>query len=60
MFYFYFKFWKINFGKWKWCLCFEINLLEGWEKVLILSLLNVYIYKEKKIFCKFYMRIVID
>lgn len=39
---------------------FETNLLEGREKALISSSSNVYTYKEKKIPCKLYMRIVTD
>lgn len=51
---------KTNFGKWKWRLRFETNLLEGREKAWISSSSNVYTYKEKKIPCKLYMRIVTD
>lgn len=42
-----------EFGKWRWCLCFEINLFEGGEKGLIGSLLIVNISKVKEFLCKY-------
>lgn len=46
-----------EFGKWRWCFFFEINLFEGGEKGLIGSLLIFNISKVKEFLCKFYMRI---